>query len=300
MTASSCPAGSPTRTSCAPIRTPCDSCGILRLRKTGCRHLSRSLDPGGGRRGEGSAPDFVAQPADGIRNAGGHWVDEPLVECGNGPNLLISSRKPDDLDAFCAALIRNFARPAHQAAKRPFMVSGEKEAGRSRAVWATRYQLLDWQARGEVPVPRLAPGPLNVRRHRGRRALPGRLSGGIRDQCSLEPPRRYVGISKGQPHLPYCCGCRCSLWCTPSGPRDTGVWPGCSGSRPVNPSTSLPTAGGHPAQMGATDPADCPNGSGRVVYYLDPGGSSRSGSRPGGRRVSGLRAAPPDSSLAGP
>ncbi len=51
-----------------------------------------------------------------IRNAGGHWVDEPLVECGNGPNLLISSRKPDDLDAFCAALIRNFARPAHQAA----------------------------------------------------------------------------------------------------------------------------------------------------------------------------------------
>ena len=51
-----------------------------------------------------------------IRNAGGHWVDEPLVECGNGPNLLISSRKPHDLDAFCAALIRNFARPAHQAA----------------------------------------------------------------------------------------------------------------------------------------------------------------------------------------
>jgi protease I len=51
-----------------------------------------------------------------IRNAGGHWVDEPVVECGHGPNLLISSRKPDDLHAFCAALIRNFARPAHQAA----------------------------------------------------------------------------------------------------------------------------------------------------------------------------------------
>lgn len=51
-----------------------------------------------------------------IRNAGGDWVDEQLVECRNGPNLLITSRKPDDLDAFCAALVRAFAEPAHQAA----------------------------------------------------------------------------------------------------------------------------------------------------------------------------------------
>lgn len=35
-------------------------------------------------------------------NAGARWVDEAVVEDGN----LISSRKPDDLDAFCAALLR--------------------------------------------------------------------------------------------------------------------------------------------------------------------------------------------------
>jgi protease I len=52
-----------------------------------------------------------------IRNAGGEWVDEEVVECSAGPNVLITSRKPDDLDAFCAALTRVFARPpATQAA----------------------------------------------------------------------------------------------------------------------------------------------------------------------------------------
>ncbi|RRQ20886.1 type 1 glutamine amidotransferase domain-containing protein [Thiohalobacter thiocyanaticus] len=35
-------------------------------------------------------------------NAGARWVDEAVVEDGN----LISSRKPDDLDAFCAALLK--------------------------------------------------------------------------------------------------------------------------------------------------------------------------------------------------
>ncbi|MEU1824981.1 type 1 glutamine amidotransferase domain-containing protein [Streptomyces abikoensis] len=39
-----------------------------------------------------------------IRNAGGNWVDEEVVVCGDGPNTLITSRKPKDLKAFGAAL----------------------------------------------------------------------------------------------------------------------------------------------------------------------------------------------------
>lgn len=44
-----------------------------------------------------------------IRNAGGNWVDEEVVVCTEGPNVLISSRKPDDLKAFCEALVEQFA-----------------------------------------------------------------------------------------------------------------------------------------------------------------------------------------------
>jgi protease I len=40
-----------------------------------------------------------------IRNAGGNWVDEEVVVCDKGPNILISSRKPDDLKAFNDALV---------------------------------------------------------------------------------------------------------------------------------------------------------------------------------------------------
>jgi len=39
---------------------------------------------------------------DDMRNAGAMWSDEEVVQDGN----LITSRKPDDLPAFCAALIR--------------------------------------------------------------------------------------------------------------------------------------------------------------------------------------------------
>jgi protease I len=40
-----------------------------------------------------------------LRNAGAEWVDEQLVVCTNGPFNLISSRKPDDLPAFCQELV---------------------------------------------------------------------------------------------------------------------------------------------------------------------------------------------------
>jgi protease I len=41
-----------------------------------------------------------------IRNAGGTWVDEEVVT----DRKLITSRKPDDLPAFCARMVEEFAR----------------------------------------------------------------------------------------------------------------------------------------------------------------------------------------------
>ncbi|WP_046471659.1 type 1 glutamine amidotransferase domain-containing protein [Allosalinactinospora lopnorensis] len=45
-----------------------------------------------------------------IRNAGGDWVDEKVVRDTNGPNILITSRKPDDLPAFDNTVLEEFAR----------------------------------------------------------------------------------------------------------------------------------------------------------------------------------------------
>ncbi len=45
-------------------------------------------------------------------NAGANWVDDEVVECSRGPNTLVSSRKPDDLPAFCNTLVETFAKSA--------------------------------------------------------------------------------------------------------------------------------------------------------------------------------------------
>jgi protease I len=43
-----------------------------------------------------------------LRNAGADWVDEEVVVCEGGPNVLVSSRKPDDLKAFCGEIVERF------------------------------------------------------------------------------------------------------------------------------------------------------------------------------------------------
>ncbi|MBK3564812.1 MULTISPECIES: type 1 glutamine amidotransferase domain-containing protein [unclassified Streptomyces] len=49
-----------------------------------------------------------------IENAGGTWVDEQVRVCDDGPNTLVTSRKPDDLKAFCEALLTEFAKARHE------------------------------------------------------------------------------------------------------------------------------------------------------------------------------------------
>ncbi|MDT0456884.1 type 1 glutamine amidotransferase domain-containing protein [Streptomyces sp. DSM 41527] len=44
-----------------------------------------------------------------LRNAGATWVDEQVQICTGGPNTLITSRKPADLEAFCAAFVSEFS-----------------------------------------------------------------------------------------------------------------------------------------------------------------------------------------------
>jgi protease I len=41
--------------------------------------------------------------------AGAHWKDEEVVVDDLGPNVLVSSRNPDDLDAFCSTAVAVFA-----------------------------------------------------------------------------------------------------------------------------------------------------------------------------------------------
>ncbi|GCD42145.1 type 1 glutamine amidotransferase domain-containing protein [Streptomyces paromomycinus] len=43
-----------------------------------------------------------------VENAGGTWVDEQVKVCTGGPNKLITSRKPDDLKAFCDTFVKEF------------------------------------------------------------------------------------------------------------------------------------------------------------------------------------------------
>jgi protease I len=48
-----------------------------------------------------------------VRNAGGTWVDTEVQVCPAGQNTLVTSRKPDDLPAFNAKIVEEFAEGRH-------------------------------------------------------------------------------------------------------------------------------------------------------------------------------------------
>ena len=58
--------------------------------------------------------DLVAVLQTDIRNAGGEWVDEEVVV----DQGLVSSRKPDDLPAFNAKIVEEFAEGVHEGRRR--------------------------------------------------------------------------------------------------------------------------------------------------------------------------------------
>jgi protease I len=60
-----------------------------------------------------------------IRNAGGTWVDQEVVV----DNGLVTSRKPDDLPAFCAKAVEEFAEGRHAAQGVGAGTSTEMERG---------------------------------------------------------------------------------------------------------------------------------------------------------------------------
>ena len=54
-----------------------------------------------------------------IRNAGGNWVDEEVhVDAG-----FVTSRKPDDLDAFCDKIVEEFAEGVHSEQRKATVAS---------------------------------------------------------------------------------------------------------------------------------------------------------------------------------
>ena len=63
---------------------------------------------GGGRRGEGAYHDVVPSLKTDLKNAGANWVDREVVR----DEKFVSSRKPDDLPAFCREMVDLFKTAA--------------------------------------------------------------------------------------------------------------------------------------------------------------------------------------------
>jgi protease I len=59
-----------------------------------------------------------------IRNAGGEWVDQEVVV----DHGLVSSRKPEDLPAFCAKIIEEFTEVRHKVADAGATAQSDKQS----------------------------------------------------------------------------------------------------------------------------------------------------------------------------
>ena len=101
-----------------------------------------------------------------IRNAGGEWQDDEAFTCTEGSYTLVTSRNPDDLDAFVPAAVDVFARAERRHARR--RRERVRRVGRAAAATLTWSVLLtalhdaDERARAR-PVP---PCPRRRRRDR--------------------------------------------------------------------------------------------------------------------------------------
>ena len=65
-----------------------------------------------------------------IRNAGGNWVDREVVV----DNGIVSSRKPDDLPAFCAKAVEEFAEGQHERHDAEALVGAARQGGEKQRV----------------------------------------------------------------------------------------------------------------------------------------------------------------------
>ena len=109
---------------------------VLRCRQAGRRDLPRSLAAGRGRRrATGRTLTSFASIRTDLKNAGANWVDrEVVVDQG-----LVTSRKPDDLQAFNAKLIEEFAEGRHEAQRRtPDPTQRRREETRGGGLRPTR------------------------------------------------------------------------------------------------------------------------------------------------------------------
>jgi protease I len=63
-----------------------------------------------------------------IENAGGHWVDREVEVCEGDENVIVSSRKPDDLPAFNKKIVEEVCEGRHEQQAEKSQVEVHAEA----------------------------------------------------------------------------------------------------------------------------------------------------------------------------